>query len=80
MNDIQARVSQCFANVFPGVPAAELPRISVGSLARWDSIAHVTLLSAIGEEFSLDISPDDFDELTSYGLILDYVESHTGNG
>jgi acyl carrier protein len=76
MNDIQTRVSQCFANVFPGVAPADLPSASVESLARWDSVAHVTLLSAIGEEFSLDISPDDFDELTSYKLILQFVENH----
>jgi len=76
MNDIQTRVSQCFANVFPGVAPADLQSASAESLARWDSVAHVTLLAAIGEEFSLDISPDDFDELTSYKLILDYVENH----
>jgi acyl carrier protein len=57
-----------------------MPRTSVASLARWDSIAQVTLLSAIGEEFSLDISLDDFEELTSWALIVDYVESRTGNG
>jgi acyl carrier protein len=80
MNDIQTRISHCFANVFPDVPLAEMPRTSVASLARWDSIAQVTLLSAIGEEFSLDISLDDFEELTSWALIVDYVESRTGNG
>ena len=76
MSDIQTRVSQCFANVFPGIAPADLPSASAETLARWDSVAHVTLLSAIGEEFSLDISPDDFDELISYKLILYYVESH----
>jgi acyl carrier protein len=76
MNDIQTRVSQCFANVFPGVAPSDLPSASVETLARWDSVAHVTLLSAIGEEFSLDISPDDFDELTSYKSIVEFVENH----
>jgi acyl carrier protein len=76
MNDIQSRLSQCFANVFPDVPASELPRTSMASLARWDSVAHITLLSAVSEEFALDLSPDDFEDLTSYSLILDYVERH----
>ena len=79
MTNIETSVSQCFANVFPDIPAAEFPGRSAASLARWDSIAHVTLLSIISEEFSLDIAPDDYAELTSYLLILDYVKSQTGN-
>jgi acyl carrier protein len=78
MNDIQEKINRCFANVFPGLPPAELPNASAASLARWDSIAHVTLLSAISEEFSLDISPEDFEELTSYKLIADYVAEKAG--
>jgi acyl carrier protein len=58
----------------------EMPKVSMASLARWDSVAHVTLLSAIGEEFSLDFSPEDFEELTSYALIADYVESRIAHG
>jgi len=75
MSDIRDRIAECFANVFPGLPAPEVSKASILSLARWDSVAHVTLLSAIGEEFSLDISPEDFEELTSFELIVDYVKS-----
>lgn len=75
MNDIQNRVSQCFANVFPDVPAAELPKASVSSVAKWDSVAHITLLASIGEEFAIEISEDDFEDLNSYAVILAYVQS-----
>ena len=80
MNDIQEKITRCFANVFPDLPLAELSNASTASLARWDSIAHVTLLSAISEEFSLDISPEDFEELTSYKLIADYVAEKASRG
>jgi acyl carrier protein len=80
MNDTQNRILRCFVNVFPDLPPAELSNLSVASLARWDSIAHVTLLSAIAEEFSLDISPEDFEELTSYKLIADYVAERISLG
>jgi len=80
MNEIQNRVSQCFANVFPDLPAAELPKVSMASLARWDSIAQVTLLAAIAEEFSLDFAPEDFEDLTSFALIADFVRDRVSGG
>jgi acyl carrier protein len=80
MNDIEEKISRCFANVFPDLPLAELANVSTASLASWDSIAHVTLLSAIAEEFSFDISPEDFEELTSYKLIADCVAERVSRG
>ena len=47
--------------------------MSMGSLASWDSLAGITLLSLIEEEFGLGISPDDAAGLVSFGLILDYL-------
>jgi len=75
-SEVQARLSKCFQSVFPELPLAECPKASMASLARWDSIAQVTLLVAIEEEFSVTFSPEDFEELTSYGLIADFVEGN----
>jgi len=74
MNNIQDRVAQCFSNVFPDVPRDELARASTASLASWDSVAQVTLLSSIAEEFGLEFEMEDFEELVSYALIVDYLE------
>jgi acyl carrier protein len=74
-SEVQSRLSQCFQSVFPELPLEECPKASMASLARWDSIAQVTLLVAIEEEFSVSFSPEDFEELTSYGLIADFLES-----
>lgn len=75
MNDIKDRVNRCFSNVFPDVPPAEFVRASTASLAAWDSLAQVTLLSSIGEEFGVSFELEDFEELVSYPLIVDYLES-----
>lgn len=77
MNDIEARVARCFSNVFPNVPESELSRASTSSLAAWDSVAQVTLLSSIAEEFGLDFELENYEELVSYPLIVDYLESKT---
>ena len=78
MNDIKERVARCFVNVFPDLPPAELERASTTSLASWDSVAQVTLLSSLEEEFGVTFEMDDFDGLVSYPLIVDYLETKIG--
>jgi acyl carrier protein len=75
MSNIPERVSRCFANVFPDLREEEIPRASTTSLATWDSVAHVTLLSAIAEEFGQSFELEDFEELISYPLIVDHLEN-----
>lgn len=75
MNDILERVANCFSNVFPDIQPAEIPKASTASLAAWDSIAHITLLSAISEEFGIELEPEDFEELTSYAMIVDRLQT-----
>ena len=76
MTNISARVSQCFLNVFPDLAEADLSRASQAALPQWDSVAHVTLLSAISEEFQIEWDDEAFESLTSYLLVVDFVESH----
>jgi acyl carrier protein len=80
MNDTKEKVARCFSAVFPDIRPDEIPRASTASLAAWDSVAHVTLLSAIAEEFGLNFELDDFEELVSYALIVDYLESKSAHG
>lgn len=79
MNDIQERVTQCFSNVFPDLRTEEIPRASTASLAAWDSVAHITLLSSIAEEFGQSFELEDFEELVSYALIVDRLEEPARN-
>lgn len=74
MNNIRERVTTCFLNVFPGIRPDEIPGASATSLAAWDSIAHVVLLSSIAEEFRFDFEIEDFEELVSFALIVEYLE------
>jgi acyl carrier protein len=73
MRTIHERLFKCFANVFPEIRSDEIPRASTSSLAAWDSVAHVVLLTSVSEEFGCNIAPEDFEHLTSYGLIAQYV-------
>jgi len=73
MTDTKDRVSRCFSIVFPGIRQEDIPLASPASMAAWNSLAHIRLLSVIGEEFGLEPDMEDFEELTSYPLILDWV-------
>ncbi len=74
MTDVQSRVAQCFQSVFPDLPAAGLAGASQASLKEWDSVAHVTLLAAIAEEFQLELTDEAFESLNSFPLIVSFVQ------
>lgn len=76
MADIPSRVTQCFAMVFPGLAPAEIAQASQESLAAWDSVAHITLLSAVAEEFQFELDEEFLESLTSYNRIVEYVQAH----
>jgi acyl carrier protein len=75
MAELERRLVNCFATVFPELALQEIPIVSMGSLASWDSVAGITLLSVIEEEFGLRILPDDVAGLVSFELILDYLRT-----
>ena len=73
MDDLNRRLTDCFALAFPELDPREIPSAAMGSLASWDSLAVITLISLIEEEFGLGIPPDDVVDLVSFELILDYL-------
>lgn len=75
-NDTRTRLVKCFAAVFPDLDERDIPRASPASVGSWDSLASVTLVSVLEEEFGVDIPPDDVEHLVSFDLVLDYVQQH----
>lgn len=69
------RLVKCFKQVFPAMNTAEIPAATQEATSAWDSVAHVTLLSLIGEEFGIDIDFEEFAEATSFAAILDLVRA-----
>ena len=69
----------CFEKVFPNLSRGDISAATHDSVAAWDSIAHVTLLSLIGEEFGIDIDFEDFEGATSFAAVLELVRARTAN-
>jgi acyl carrier protein len=70
MSSVEARVAGCFANVFPQLKPNEIRTAGTDTLKAWDSVAHITLLTAISEEFGIEFEPEDYVDLVSYSQIL----------
>ena len=73
MDDHRARLTQCFAAVFPDLTHAEIPTATPDTVAAWDSVANVSLLAVVEEEFGITIDVDDLELLTSFHGLLDYL-------
>jgi len=80
MDETRARLVKCFAAVFPDLTPAEIERASPATVAAWDSLANVTLLTVVEEEFGVEIPVDDLETLASFDLLLDYLRTNVGVG
>lgn len=74
MDNVRQRLTACFSTVFPNLTAQEIPLAAPASVGNWDSLATITLVTVIEEEFSLQIPPEDLEQLASFELILDYLQ------
>lgn len=74
MSDVQTRLAKCFTAVFPDLSPEEILRASPASVGNWDSLAALTLLSVIEEEFQIEVAPEDLEHLISFELVLDYIQ------
>lgn len=63
---IREKLSKCFSVVFPELTPVEIESANIENTSGWDSIAHVTLLTLVSEEFQLDIDFDVFAKVESF--------------
>ena len=78
MNDIRARLISCFAGVFPDLPEDQIEAASIRTLKGWDSIAVVTLISLVEEEFVCSIALEQIPNLDSFEKFHQYVAASRG--
>jgi len=78
--DDRARLARCFVATFPELNEAEIERASVTSVGTWDSMATVTLLALLEEEFGISVPPEEIDRLISFDLILHYLRENEVSG
>jgi acyl carrier protein len=85
MDEIEKRLAACFSMVLPELAPAEIGRASVTSVESWDSVATVTLLVVVEEEFGINIDVEDPARFNSFKSILTFLQQaamrgHISNG
>jgi acyl carrier protein len=73
MDETRQRLAKCFRTVFPNLRTPETA--TQDGMTEWDSIAAITLINVIDEEFNIQIDYDEVAELTSFDRILEYLNS-----
>lgn len=80
MDEKQRRLADCFAAVFPELSKEEILQASSSTVKSWDSVAVVTLLAVIEEEFGVTIGDEDPSKFDSFQHILSYLQDSQWKG
>jgi len=74
MDEQQRRLANCFLAVFPELSSEEVFHASSATVKSWDSVAVVTLLTVVEEEFGISIEEDDPARFDSFQQFLGYLQ------
>jgi acyl carrier protein len=77
MPELDERLTRCFASVFPTLSPLEIRSASVESVPGWDSLAAVTLVAVLEQEFDTQIDLMELPDLTSYQAVRNYLEKQS---
>jgi acyl carrier protein len=75
MPDLQTRLIGCFSVIFPDLDAKDCPRATMDTTTGWDSVATVTLINVVEEEFGIQIDLDDVEQMVSFEQFLNYLRA-----
>jgi acyl carrier protein len=73
MDNTEERLTKAFETAFPDLPANRITSATQETIQSWDSVAAITLMNLIEEEFAIQMDFEDLGELTSFEKILNYV-------
>jgi acyl carrier protein len=76
MQDLEQRLVRCFSSVFPDLSEEQIRNASIESVPGWHSLASVTLISVVQEEFGVQVSLADLPNLVSFAAVQNYVQHH----
>jgi acyl carrier protein len=78
MDDLRERLTDCFLAVFRDLARTEVSRATSQTVSGWDSVAGVTLIAVVEEEFGISIEVEDLSMLTSYeGYLMYLLNEHS---
>ena len=76
LQNLEQRLVRCFSSVFPDLDEAQIRNASIESVPGWHSLASVTLVYVVQEEFGVQVSLTDLPSLVSFAAVQNYVQHH----
>jgi acyl carrier protein len=77
MNKVEEKLSYCFSLVFPALDPSLRTRATTENTPGWDSVAQVTLLTLVGEEFGIEVDFEEFEGATSFEALAGRINQIT---
>jgi len=74
MDDVKPKLIECFQIVFPDMQEKDIPTASQETVAEWDSVAAITLVNVIEEQFGIEMDLDDVADLDNFEKVRAYLE------
>jgi acyl carrier protein len=78
MNQTSERLLECFRAVFPELDDGQLTRLKQTEESTWDSLASLSLITVIEEEFDTVLDDESIPELNSFEKIRDALAARAG--
>jgi acyl carrier protein len=75
MDPVTGRLRDCFIEVFPDLADDQIEGAARAEMSEWDSLATLTLLAVIEEEFELQLDDEAIAKLTSFSAVREVVEA-----
>jgi len=79
MRDVPAKLEQTFRRVFDLPADADVRALAGETHDRWDSIAHITLILAVEQEFSIALAPEEVAAACTFEAMETLVERKIGS-
>lgn len=74
-NEVRSKLADVFAAVLGCDPTGLRDSDSTKTVAGWDSVNHMQLLLALEDAFDVQFTPEEFGELTTFGLLRGRLEA-----
>ena len=74
MDDVKPKLIECFQIVFPDLKEKDIATASQETVAEWDSVAAITLVNVIEEQFGIEMDLDHVADLDSFDKVLAYLQ------
>jgi acyl carrier protein len=74
MSELLAQLQPIFRDVFDRGDLVVTRESNAESVEGWDSMAHITLINAIEEQFQVDFALGELESLKNVGEMVDLIE------